>query len=228
MKPIQTIYLCDDDAGVRGAVSFLLRQLDFQVSAHASGPALLAAIDAAPKPVRGVFLLDVRMEPMPGPLLHDALIALGLGKRNPVVFLSGHGDIAAAVAAMAKGAFNFVEKPHTDEALVAVIRQALQIEEHWQAQGRRCDFLHSMWDSLAPQQRRVALLVAGGTTNKVIGSRLGIVDRTVEMTRARVFEKLGVDSSAQLATTFADMRSCGIDTAFDFDIASGADTVVGR
>lgn len=226
MNTEQTIYLCDDDSGVRGSVSFLLKQLDFRVSAHASGPELLAAIDAAPKPLRGVFLLDVRMEPMSGPVLQDRLIALGLGKRNPVIFLSGHGDIAAAVAAMAKGALTFVEKPHTDQALESVIRQALELEETWQGQARRCDFLHSMWDSLAPQQRRVALLVASGNMNKVIAGKLGNTDSAVEKARARVFEKLGVGSSAELATTLSDMRACGIET--DSEDASSPDRSGGR
>ena len=212
MNTVPTIYLCDDEPGVLRAVSFLLQQLDLEVSAYASGRELLAAIDAAPRPLRGVFVLDLDMEPS-GTWVHDQLIARGLGKRNPVIFLTGRGSIPVAVAAVAKGALNFVEKPHADDAFVALIRQALQVEETWQKQARRCDFLYSMWDSLAPQQRRVALRVAAGNTNRAIASDLGIVERTVEMTRSRVFEKLGVDSSAELATTLSDMRNCGIDTS---------------
>jgi two-component system response regulator DctR len=216
MNTVQTIYLCDDDPGVRGSVSFLLKQLDLRVSAFANGPELLAAIDAAHKPVRGVFILDVRMDPMPsGSWVHDQLIARGLGRRNPVIFLSGHGDIPAAVGAMAKGALNFVEKPHTDEALGSLIKQALQLEVAWQKQARRGDFLRSMWDSLAPQQRRVARQVEAGNSNKLIADERGISESAVEKARARVFEKLGVDSAAALATTFADMRACGIDTALE-------------
>ena len=210
-----TIYLCDDDDGVRGALSFLLRQHGFKVSAHASGRELLAAVDAATPRVRGVFVLDMRMEPMPGQQVHEQLRSRGLEKRNPVIFLSGHGDIPAAVSAMAKGALNFVEKPYTDDTLVPLIRHALQLEEVWHRRAQRGDFLRSMWDSLAPQQRRVALLKASGKPTKVIASQMNIVERTVEEHWVKVREKLGIDSVAQLATTLSDMR------ANDIDLSSG-------
>ena len=103
-----------------------MRQHDLQVVTHASGPDLLAAFDGATT-LRGVFLLDVRMEPLSGLQVHDALISRGLGSRMPVLFLSGHGDIPMAVGAMAKGAFSFVEKPYADDALVQLIRNALEL-----------------------------------------------------------------------------------------------------
>ncbi len=204
------IYLCDDDEGVRNSLSFLLKQHGFSVRAFASGPDLLAAIAEVPAPLRGVFVLDVRMEPMAGPVVHDRLRELGFAARNPVIFLSGHGDIPAAVAAMAKGALNFVEKPATDDILIQQLREALLKEEEWQSRARRCAFLHSLWESLAPQQRRVAILVGEGNLNKVIAAKLEISDRMVEVHRSKVFEKIGVDSAAELATTLSDMRACGI------------------
>jgi two-component system response regulator DctR len=215
MIPTQTIYLCDDDPGVLGALSFLLKKHGFKVCACASGPELLLATDAADKPLRGVFVLDMRMEPMSGPAVHDHLRARGLERRNPVIFLSGHGDIAAAVAAMAKGAFNFVEKPYTDDTLVPLLQQALELEVQWQILGQRRDFLQTIWDSLTPQQRRVALYKSSGELNKVIASNMGLVDRTVEEHWVKVRDKLGVDSVAALATTIADMRACGIDVGTD-------------
>jgi two-component system response regulator DctR len=205
-----TIYLCDDDEGVRNSLSFLLKQHGFSVLAFASGPDLLDAIAKVPSPLRGVFVLDVRMDPMPGPAVHEKLRELGFAARNPVIFLSGHGDIPAAVTAMAKGALNFVEKPATDDKLIQQLREALVKEGEWQSKARRCEFLRSMWDSLAPQQRRVAMQVGEGNLNKVIAGNLDISNRMVEVHRSRVFEKLGVDSAAELATTLADMRACGI------------------
>jgi len=142
---MSTVFLCDDDPDVRGALAFLLKQHGFSVSAHASGPDLLAAVDAQPAPVRGVFVLDVRMEPLSGPEVHEQLLARGLRQRNPVIFLSGHGDIPLAVAAMARGALDFVEKPYADSALVAQLQRALTLEEEWQGAARRCDFLRYMW-----------------------------------------------------------------------------------
>ncbi|TFZ03477.1 response regulator transcription factor [Ramlibacter rhizophilus] len=207
---MSTVFLCDDDPGVRGALAFLLRQHGFQVQAHASGPELLAAIDTLAAPVRGVFLLDVRMEPMSGPELHEQLIARGLKERNPVIFLSGHADVPLVVAAMRRGAVTFLEKPYADEALVAQLHEALAREADWQAEGRRADFLAGLWQDLTPQQARVATLVAEGDANKTIARKLAISERMVEVHRARVFERLGVDSAAAVATTVEKLRSRGL------------------
>lgn len=211
----QTIYLCDDDAGVRGALSFLLKQHGFAVVAYASGPDLLAAIDQNIAALRGVFVLDVRMEPMSGPVLHEQLLERGLGKKHPVIFLSGHGDIPVAVAAMAKGALNFVEKPYTDDMLLPMLHEALALEEQWHRAAVRRGFLLSMWESLAPQQRRIARSKSAGDLNKVIAAQLNIAERTVEEHWVKVRDKLGVDSAASLATTMAEMRANGIDTSGD-------------
>ncbi len=207
---MKTVYLCDDDPAVRGALSFLLRQHGMAVSAHASGPELLQALDAVPAPVRGVFVLDLRMEPMGGEEVHQALIARGLQARNPVLFLSGHGSIPMAVASVQRGAVDFLEKPYTDDSLVERLERAFALEAQWQAEARRREFLVSLWEDVTPQQRRVALLVAAGDLNKVIAAKLEVSERMVEVHRARVFEKLGVDSAAELATTLAAMRGMAI------------------
>lgn len=207
----QTIYLCDDDESVRSALTYLLKKHGFKVSAFGSGPELLAAIDAVSKPLRGIFVLDGRMEPMSGAVVHDQLQIRRLEKRNPVIFLSGHGDIPAAVKAMEKGALSFVEKPHTEGKLLPLIRQALELEEKWAVAARRCDFLQSMWDSLTQRQRQIALLKAEGELSKVIGDTLGISERMVEEHWVKVRDKLGVDSTATLATTIAEMRNFEIE-----------------
>ena len=218
MNSNQTIYLCDDDAGVREGLAYLLKKAGFKVSAHGSGPDLLATIDAAPKPVRGLFVLDGRMEPMSGAVVHEQLRSRGLEKRNPVIFLSGHGDIPAAVTAMEKGALSFVEKPHTEEKLLPLILQALELEEKWQSAARRSDFLRSMWESLTLRQRQIALHKAEGRLNKVIGDKLDISERMVEEHWVKVREKLGVDTVAALATTIAELRACDVDLSADSDL----------
>lgn len=207
---MKTVFLCDDDPGVRGALAFLLRQHGFDVRAHASGPELLDAVDALADPPRGVFLLDVRMEPMSGPELHEQLIARGLKDRNPVIFLSGHGDVPLVVAAMSRGALTFLEKPYADDALVGVLDEAFAREAAWQAEARRGDFLAALWRGLTPQQGRVAVLVAAGDPNKLIARKLAISERMVEVHRARVFERLGVDSAAAVATTVEKLRVRGV------------------
>jgi two-component system response regulator DctR len=110
-----------------------------------------------------------------------------------------------------------VEKPYTDDTLVPLIRQALELEEEWSHKAKRGDFLRSMWDSLASQQRRVARFKERGVPNKVSADKMNIVERTVEEHWVKVRDKLGVDSAAELATTMADMRAFGIDVSTEDD-----------
>ncbi len=206
-----TIYLCDDDEGVRSSIAFLLRQHDLRVVTYASGPELLTALDAWTTPQRGIFVLDVRMEPLSGLQVHEALISRGLASRMPVLFLSGHGDIPMAVAAMAKGAVNFVEKPYADGALVQLLQRALELEVQWQARVARQDALVQLISSLSRQQVRLMPLVAAGELNKTIAWKMELSIRTVEEHRRKIFERLNVHSAAELATLLAEARAAGID-----------------
>jgi two-component system response regulator DctR len=210
MSEQATIYLCDDDEDVLEGVSFLLRQSGFNVHSFQSGKDLLFAIESQIKPLRAIFVLDLDMPPMHGDLVHDALIARGHTMRSPVIFLSGRGTIAKAVNAVAKGALDFVEKPHTPDALLPLINRAIALEQKWNMDAKRCDFLKYLWESLTDRQREVALLVAAGEKNAVIAAKLNIAERTVEVHRSQAFEKLGVDAPATLATTIAAMKNCGI------------------
>nr|WP_316643952.1 response regulator [uncultured Roseateles sp.] len=196
MKP--QIYLVDDDPGVRDALAFLLGSRGLEVSAHDGGASLLAALAQTPPPARGVFVLDIRMEPMSGTRLHEELIALRL--RNPVLFLTGHGDIPMVVEALKRGAFDFLEKPYSDNALADRIEQALAVEAAMHAQGAIAAERQARLASLTEREREVMTRVAAGKLNKVIGDELHIAVRTVEVHRARVFAKLGVRSAAELAT----------------------------
>ncbi len=207
----QSIYLCDDDDGVRASIAFLLRQHDLRVVPFASGPEMLAALDAAPQPLRGIFILDVRMEPLSGLQVHDALIDRGLTAYMPVLFLSGHGDIPMAVGAMAKGAFSFVEKPYADDALVQLIQQALDQELQGHARWVRHQALQQLVAGLSRQQVRLMPLVAAGELNKTIAWKMELSVRTVEEHRRKIFERLNVHSAAELATLLAEARAAGID-----------------
>lgn len=207
----QTIFLCDDDEGVRSSMAFLLRQHDLHVLTYASGPELLAALEQAPQPLRGVVVLDVRMEPLSGLQVHEALIARGLASRMPVLFLSGHGDIPMAVGAMARGAFSFVEKPYADDALVQLIGRALDLELQWHGRMARHDALQQLIGGLSRQQLRLMPLVAAGELNKTIAWNLELSVRTVEEHRRKIFERLNVHSAAELATLLAEARAAGIE-----------------
>jgi two-component system response regulator DctR len=210
MNSPTTIFICDDDKDVLDALSFLLRQAEFDVRAFGSGAALLEAIEAEPKPLRAIFVLDLDMPPMDGDVVHEQLIAGGYAKRSPVIFLSGRGTISRAVQSVNKGALDFVEKPYTSGTLLPLLHRAVVLEAELHQKAKRCGFLQEMWDSLTPQQRKVAVLVAEGHLNKVTGPMLGITERMVEVHRSKAYEKLGVDTPAELATTIADMKGCGI------------------
>jgi two-component system, LuxR family, response regulator DctR len=204
MKP--TVFVVDDDAEVRDAVAFTLRQSGHAVRSFADGREVLSVVDGLLPQLRAIFVLDVRMEPLSGPALHDGLIARGLQQRAPVIFLSGHGDIPVAVAAMSKGAFDFVEKPNIDR-LRDKVGQAVVKEAEWFERHCRSSQLRDLWESLSPQQSKVALRVAAGMLNKVIAYELVITERMVEEHRRKVYEKLGVGSAAEVATTLAALRS---------------------
>jgi two-component system response regulator DctR len=137
------------------------------------------------------------MEPMSGLQLHEALIERGL--RNPVLFLSGHGDIPMVVEALKRGAFDFLEKPYSDNTLVDRIEQALAVEAAMQVQDAKAQERQARLDSLSEREREIMQRVAAGKLNKVIADELHVAVRTVEVHRARVFAKLGVKSAAELA-----------------------------
>ncbi len=211
----QTVFLCDDDEGVRSSISFLLRQHGLRVATYASGPELLAVLDASTVSPRGIFILDVRMEPLSGLQVHEALIARGLGARMPVLFLSGHGDIPMAVSAMARGAFNFVEKPYANDDLVQLIYSAMELEVQWHGRMARHDALRQLIAGLSRQQVRLMPLVAAGELNKTIAWKMELSVRTVEEHRRKIFDRLHLHSAAELATLLAEARVAGIDIPRD-------------
>lgn len=195
------VYLVDDEAAVRDALAFMLRSRGLVVHTFDNAPTLLAHLSTSPKPVRGVFLLDIRMEPMSGLDLFDALIAQNI--KSPILFLSGHGDIPMVVNALKKGAFDFIEKPYSDNLLADRIESALRLEAAMQLQDARVAEHAARMNSLSEREREIMLLVAQGKLNKVIAYDLNLSVRTVEVHRARIFSKLGIHSAAELATLLA-------------------------
>jgi two-component system response regulator DctR len=191
------VYLVDDEMAVRDALGFLLRSRGLLVHVFDGGEALLAFMAGEAQPMPGVFLLDVRMAPMSGLLLHEALIERG--QLNPVIFLSGHGDIPMVVEALKKGAFDFLEKPYSDNTLVDRIERALDVDAATRAHDAKAREREARMASLSEREREVMKRVAAGKLNKVIADELHIAVRTVEVHRARVFAKIGVRSAAELA-----------------------------
>jgi two-component system response regulator DctR len=206
--PSPTVHLVDDEAAVRDALAFLFGSHGLQVRTYGGGPALLAALDDPAQAADfacACILLDVRMEPMSGLQVHDALIQRGIAA--PVLFLSGHGDIPMAVEALKRGAFDFVEKPFSDEALVDRVQRALAVAQARAAIDADDAVRAARLASLTEREHEVMLRVGTGRLNKQIADELGIAIRTVEVHRARVFAKLGVRSAAEVATLLARGRN---------------------
>lgn len=200
------VYLVDDEDVVRDALGWLLRSRRllsegfasaeaFEAMLAAKSPAAMAEWPLAPS----CLLLDVRMPGMSGLSLFDKLVERGLTEALPVIFLTGHGDVPTAVAAVKRGAFDFVEKPFSDNALVDRIEQALARSEAAIRARLSRESVRKRLAELTDRERDVMRLVIEGRPNKLIADELDISVRTVEVHRARVFEKMDVRSAVELA-----------------------------
>ena len=202
-----TVYIVDDDAEVREALAWLLRSRRLLSEEFESSEAFLALLNGREPPFPtcpSCLLLDVRMPGMSGLALFELLIERGLTDVLPVIFLTGHGDVPTAVAAVKRGAFDFVEKPFSDNALVDRAQQAL---EHSRAALARRDHrlaCRKRLSELTERELEVMRLVTQGQPNKLIADTLDISVRTVEVHRARVFEKMEVKSAVELTNLLRD------------------------
>ena len=201
---IPVVYLVDDETVVRDALAWLLRsrRLLSEGFGHAEAfEAFLATRDLAGgwPDAPSCLLLDVRMPGTSGLVLFERLIERGLTSALPVIFLTGHGDVPTAVAAVKRGAFDFVEKPFSDNALVDRVLQALEASGQAILQRRGRLAVQRALADLTDREREVMERVIAGQANKLIADELDISVRTVEVHRARMFEKMNVRSAVELA-----------------------------
>jgi two-component system response regulator DctR len=195
----------DDDVSVREGMAWLLRTRRLLSETFDSAEAFLAMLDAtsqkaSPAPRQAAcILLDVRMPGMSGLALFEQLLANGIAQAWPVIFLTGHADVPTAVDSVKRGAFDFCEKPFSDNALVDRIEQALNLSHKHLASRQQQNQLQSQLDELTERERDVMRLVVEGLPNKLIADQLDISVRTVEVHRARVFDKMQVKSAVELA-----------------------------
>ena len=205
------VYLVDDEDVVRDALGWLLRSRRllsegfpsaeaFEAMLDAKSPAAMAEWPTAPS----CLLLDVRMPGMSGLSLFERLIERRVIEALPVIFLTGHGDVPTAVAAVKRGAFDFVEKPFSDNALVDRIEQALARSGDAIRARLARESVKKRLAELTDRERDVMRLVIDGRPNKLIADELDISVRTVEVHRARVFEKMSVRSAVELANLLRD------------------------
>ena len=207
---LPVVYLVDDEDVVRDALAWLLRSRRLLSEGFASADAFEAwlaeqtAPGRAPWPTAPACLvLDVRMAGTSGLVLFDRLVERGLLALLPVIFLTGHGDVPTAVAAVKRGAFDFVEKPFSNNSLVDRVEQALAVSAQALTQRRGDEALQRALVELTEREREVMRLVIDGRPNKLIADELDISVRTVEVHRARVFDKMNVKSAVELANLLA-------------------------
>jgi two-component system response regulator DctR len=204
MQPVLNglVFIVDDDASVREALAWLLRTRRLLSEAFDSAESFerMAGDPGARLGTQpACLLLDVRMPGMSGLALFERLIERGLAEVLPVIFLTGHADVPTAVDAVKRGAFDFCEKPFSDNALVDRIEQALERSAQVLEARVQKARLQSRLTELTERERDVMRLVVEGLANKLIADQLDISVRTVEVHRARVFDKMDVKSAVELA-----------------------------
>ena len=205
-----TVYLVDDDAGVRDALAWLLRSRRLMSELFDSAETFGAYLARPGFEIRepSCVLLDVRMGALSGLALFDRMIRQGLLPTLPVIFLTGHADVPTAVDAVKRGAFDFFEKPFSDNALVDHIEQALAQSGAALAERAQQREVQARLGSLTEREHEIMQRVIAGLANKQIADELAISVRTVEVHRARVFDKMAVKSAVELANL---LRASGKD-----------------
>lgn len=193
-----SIHIVDDDADVRDGLAWLFDSRGYVCATWNGGQDFLNAIRAQ-SPAWGVavVLLDIRMEPLSGLATFERLNTLACPW--PVLFLTGHGDVGMAVAAVKNGAWDFLEKPFQDNDLVDRVEQALSTARANQNADHETQRLRAALANLSPREREVLDELVQGHYNKTIADHLGITPRTVEFHRANIFEKMGANSAIELA-----------------------------
>jgi len=196
--PSPTVFVVDDDAAVRKAVSRLLRS----VAVFASPREFLAQYDPG---TPGCLVLDIAMPGFNGLQLQTAL-----GKKGsslPIIFLTGHGDVSKSVRAMKGGAFDFLTKPVNAKNLLPAIRAAIERDAVARREQAKLSEICARLDTLTPREREVLEHVVAGKLNKQIASDLGVTEATIKMHRARVMAKMKVQAVADLVRL---AERCGI------------------
>jgi len=189
----ETVFIIDDDAAVRDSLSFLLKSVGIESLSFASGDEFLEAY----KPDwEGCILLDIRMPGISGMEVQRRLVERDC--TLPIIFITGHGDIPMAVEAMHLGAHDFVQKPFHDQELLDRIQAALSDRRDKQDEAEQKRTIQQRYGTLTPRETEVMAAVAKGHANKVIAMDLELSQRTVEIHRARVMEKMQVRSLAEL------------------------------
>ncbi len=190
---VPLVFVVDDEEAVADSIAMLLHSVGLQTRLFSDARKFLEHYQAD---MAGCLLLDVRMPKMGGLELQDEL-----NRRRctlPVIFITGHGDVPMAVEAMRAGALDFLQKPFKDDELIRRVQRALDEDAEQRALLRQREEVARRWAELTVREREVAQRISAGEANKVVAAELAISERTIELHRARIMQKMGVRSLAQL------------------------------
>jgi len=206
MRVSRTIYLVDDDAAVCHALVVFLEASGYRVKAYSSAEAFLVA--AAEGTLEGVMLLDQRMTGLSGLELQEVLARRGIDL--PIIFITGHGDVRMSVMAVKAGAIDFLEKPFSNEDLLASIIEAFALADHRKSERDCIAGLRRALASMTAREYEVMQHVVAGMSNKSLAEQLGVSDRTIEVHRARVMKKMGAASLPDLVRKHSQCQEAGL------------------
>lgn len=190
---ITTVYIVDDDPGVRDSLQYMIESAGHCVEAFENARGML---DRARGPLSGCLVADLRLPGMSGLDMFDRLRELGI--ELPTIVITGHGDVTAAVRAMKSGAIDFIEKPFSEQALLDRIDAALRIDRDNRVAADEVTRVIQRYEQLTPRERQVMAAVVAGRLNKQIASELDLSHKTIEVHRAHVMKKMAASSLAVL------------------------------
>jgi len=201
VQPAALVHIVDDDASVRAALEDLIASVGLDARAFAS----VAEFLAEPLPdTPGCLVLDVRMPGQSGMEFHRQMRELGI--TLPVIFMTGHGDIAMGVAAMKQGAIEFLTKPFRDQDLLDAVWNGIELDRKRRAETATLAQLQMRWQSLTPGEQAVARLVVQGQLNKQIAAELHLSEITIKVRRGQVMRKMQVKSLAELVRVMENVQ----------------------
>jgi len=189
----QTVYIIDDDEAVRDSIKELVESVNLNAEIFESA---ISFLDSFTTDKAGCLILDIRMARMSGLVLQERLNEMGA--TLPVIFITGHGDVDMAVEALKAGAVDFIQKPYHEQNLLDSINDALELDNRTRNVSQHDETIEKSLEQLTKREHQVMDLLLQGDTNKIIGKKLDISPRTVEIHRQHILQKCKVKSTTQL------------------------------